>query len=68
MKTIEDIFDALLDGTKDQIEDLAGSGAAYRYVQSCGSFAVSFGQDEIRAHKLTEPPACVRWHGPDHAF
>lgn len=68
MKTLEDIFDVLFDGTKAQIEELAGCGASYRYSQGCGSFSVALDAEEIRAHKLLDPPACVRIFGPEHAF
>ena len=68
MRTLEDIFDILLDGTKAQIEGLEGCGASYRYSQGCGSFSVALGADEIRAHKLLDPPACVPILGPEHTL
>ena len=55
MNKIEDIFDVLLEGTKAQIDAVEGCGA-------------SLGRDEIRAHKLFDPPACTRWRGFEHAF
>ena len=33
-----------------------------------GTFTVPPGRDEIRAHKLFDPPACTRWRGFEHAF
>ena len=52
MNKIEDIFDVLLEGTKAQIDALEGCGASYRYSMESGTFTVSLGRDEIRAHKL----------------
>ena len=68
MNKIEDIFDVLLEGTKAQIDALEGCGASYRYSMESGTFTVSLGRDEIRAHKLFDPPACTRWRGFEHAF
>lgn len=68
MMDIENIFNILLEGTKAQIGALGGSGASYRYTASCGVFAVIAGHDEIRAHKLFEPPNCVQLFGAEHVF
>ncbi len=68
MNKIEDIFDVLLEGTKAQIDALEGCGASYRYSRESGTFTDSLGRDEIRAHKLFDPPACTRWRGFEHAF
>ena len=50
MNKIEDKFDVLLEGTKAQIDALEGCGASYRYSMESGTFTVSLGRDEIRAH------------------
>lgn len=68
MMTLDDIFDALFDGSRSQMEELAGSGAWYRYSEGCGAFAVGFDGDEIRAHKVFDPPKCVNAYGPEHTF
>ncbi|MEG0476634.1 MAG: hypothetical protein RR572_03070 [Raoultibacter sp.] len=68
MKTIEDIFDLLLDGTKRQMDELVGCGASYQYSPGCGAFTVSLAGDEIRAHKIYDPPDCVRFFGVEHTL
>lgn len=68
MMTIEDIFETLLDGTKSQIEALAGSGVSCRYSEKSGAFTVFANNEEMRAHKVYDPPNCVKVFGPKHSF
>lgn len=66
MNSIEDIFDRLFDGTKEQISTLLDAGVSYTYSVKYNSFTVSSGEEEMRAHKLFDRPKCVDYFGDEY--
>lgn len=68
--SIDDVYYALIDGTRADIEGLAGSGYSYEYGPDYGGFSIwnSDKTEGIRCCKVFDRPNCVKIYGNKHTF
>lgn len=66
--SLSEIIDILLDGSKQEIEDLSQTAPSTYYQVYDNDMTVSYGIEMARMHGLHHTPNCCRYFGDQHTF